>query len=200
MSDHEQKQAQGWLSQGRHRVAAVVIGVGILGASVYAVQAIADTRTYQHLRLFTSENAAAGELHMAGWRGHRRGGWSDLSNAEIEDRITRIVRHAAIEIDATEEQQARMIGILTPVAINMKSMRGEMRGTGMEFFDLLTEGAVDRAAIETLRTEKLAEIDEISKEWVTAITDVSMVLTAEQRELIRQRVEDLPFMRRGWRR
>lgn len=197
----DDRQPKDWLSRGNHRLIAVIAGVGILTASAFAVQALADTKTYQHYRLYTSEdvrNGGGGSLQLAGWRSHRRGGWSDLSNAEIEERITRLVKHAAIEIDATEEQQAQIIGILTPVVINMQAMRGEMRGTAFEFFDLLTESTVDRTAIDALRTEKLAQIDEIGEEWVTAMTDVSMVLTAEQREVIRDRVESLPFLRRGW--
>ena len=146
MTNNEKKQPDDWLSRGNHRLVAIVLGVGVLAASAVAVQAFAQSKTYQHYALHTSEEARSddGSLQLAGWRSHRRGGWSDLSNAEIEERITRVVKHAAIEIDATPEQQEQIIGILTPVAINMKSMRGEMRGTGFEFFELLTESSVDR--------------------------------------------------------
>ncbi len=202
MTNNQQKQPSDWLSSGNRRLVALVVGVGIIAGSAFAVQAFAQSKTYEHFKLYTSEdisNGGGGALQLAGWRSHRRSSWSDLSNAEIEERITRLVRHAAIEIDATPDQQSQIIGILTPVAINMQALRGEMRGTGMEFFDLLTAPTVDRTAIEALRAEKLAEIDEISKEWVTAVTDVSMVLTAEQREHVQERVEDLRSIRGRWR-
>ncbi len=192
-----------WLSKGNRRLIAFVAGVGIIAGSAFAVQAFAQSKTYAHMKLYTSEDVAeggGGPLQTVGWRGNRRGGWANLSDSEIESRITRVVRHAGIEIDATPEQEAQIIAILMPVALNMKSMRGEMQGTGMEFADLLTAQTVDRAAIEELRAEKLAEADAISKQWVNAVTDVAMVLTAEQRQQVEDRLEDLRSWRGRWHR
>ena len=198
MTNNQQKPKTDWLNKGNRRFIVFVASVGIIAGSAFAVQAFAQSKTYSHLKLYTSTDVAeggGGPLQTVGWRSHRRGGWSNLSDSEIESRITRVVKHAAIEIDATPEQQAQIIAILTPVALNMKSMRGEMRGTGMAFAELLTAQTVDRAAIEELRAEKLAEADEISRQWVNAVTDVSMVLTAEQRQTVEDRLEDL----RSWR-
>ncbi len=199
MTNNQQNPKSDWLSRGNRRLVAFVAGVGIIAGSAFAVQAFAQTKTYSHLKLYASEDVregGGGALQTIGWRGHRRGGWANLSESEIEERITRVVRHAGIEIDATPEQEAQIIAILMPVALNMKSMRGEMQGTGFEFAELLTANTVDRAAIEELRAEKVAEAGEISKQWVNAITDVAMVLTAEQRQQVEDRLEDL----RSWRR
>lgn|GEM_PF-1248657 len=199
MTNKQNSNETDWLSKGNRRAMGFVVGIGIIAASAFAVQAFAESKTYAHFKLYTSEDVSdggGGPLQLAGWRERRSYGFSRLSDAEIEERVTRLVRHAGIEIDATPEQEAQIIALLTPAIIDMRSMRGDMRETGMEFFDLLTAPTVDRAAVEALRAEKLAEMDAISKEWTDVMTDVAMVLTAEQRQLIDERVEQ--FRSRSW--
>lgn len=206
MSEDQNNRQTGWLNKGNRKVVAIFVGVGIIAGSAFAVQAFAQSKTYAHLKLFTEENVSeggGGALHAASWRGHKRGGhggFSNLSDSEIKSKITRFVRHAGIEIDATPEQEAQIVALLTPVALNMKSKRGEMRATGEELHALLSAPTIDRAAVEQLRAEKLAEADEISKEWVDTIVDVAMVLTAEQRQLVDERIEEFRSMRGGWHR
>lgn len=206
MTNDPNNNQTGWLGKGNRKVIALFVGVGIVAGSAFGVQAFAQSKTYAHLKLFTSEKVSeggGGALQEVSWRGHKRGGhggFANLSDAEIESKITRFVRHAGIEIDATPEQEAQIVALLTPVALNMKSKRGEMRATGEELHALLSAPTIDRAAVEQLRTEKLAEADQISKEWLDAIVDVAMVLTAEQRQVLEERIEEFRSMRGGWHR
>ncbi len=196
-----------WLEGGNRRVIAILVGVGILAGSAFAVQAFAQSKTYAHMKLYTSEDARVGsddQVYYAGWGGGsrhgRHGNFANLTDAEIEAKITRLVKHGGIEIDATPEQEAQIIALVTPVAINMKAMRGQMRETGERLHDLLSAPVIDRAALEQLRAEKLAEADQISKEWVGVVADVAMVLTAEQRQVLEERMKEFRGMRGGWHR
>ncbi|MDA4844900.1 Spy/CpxP family protein refolding chaperone [Hoeflea poritis] len=199
MSNEQQNPNSGRFTKGNRLAIALIAGAGIAAGGIFTVQAVADSKTYQHVRMLTSDGGA--EFTKAAWGGHRRRGpnFSEMSDTEIEKHITRAVKHLAIEIDATEQQQEQIVALVLPAAINMKTLRGEMRGTGQEFAELLTSPTVDRAAIEELRAEKLAEADQISKEWVNVVTDVSMVLTAEQRDTIKERLDQFRSMRGGWR-
>lgn len=202
MTEDKTPKKTGWLSTGNRKVTALVVGIGIVAGSAFAVQAVAQSKTYAHLKLYSSEVVSEDgtAVKEISWRGHKRGSFSKMSDSEIEAMITRFVRHAGIEIDATPEQEAQIVALLTPVALNMKEKRGEMRATGEELHALLSAPTIDRAAVEELRVEKLAEADEISKEWVDAIVDVAMVLTAEQRKVVDERIEQFRSMRGGWHR
>ena len=204
MSNDQNQNQTGWLKKGNRKVIAMVTGVGILAGGVFAVQAFAQSKTYAHLKLYAYEEieqGGGGALQKISWRGDKRGHsrFSNMSDEQIESTITRFVRHAGIEIDASPEQEAQIIALLTPVAISMKSMRGEWRGSGEELHALLSAPVIDREAIEAVRAERLAEVDRISKEWMGVVTDVAMVLTAEQREVMNERIEEFRSMRGGWR-
>ncbi|MCP4315548.1 MAG: Spy/CpxP family protein refolding chaperone [Hyphomicrobiales bacterium] len=201
MSNDSNNANTGKTKKGNRLAIAMIAAVGITAGGIFAVQAIAQTNTYQHIRLLTADSGD-GEVRKASWRGgwgrHGRG-FSNLSDAEIESKIKRGVAHLAIEIDATDEQEEQIIAIVTPAVLKMKATRDQMRATGEEFAALLTAPVVDRAAVDALRIEKLAEVDQISKEWIDVVTDVAMVLTAEQRETISERMEQFRSMRGHWR-
>ena len=182
--------------RGNRLAIALIAGAGITAAGIFTVQAIAQTSTYRHFRLLTADNSVS-DVVETGW-GHHRSRFSDMTDAEIEATIRRGVAHLAIEIDATDDQQQKIIAIVTPAVLDMKQTRAEMHETGQEFATLLTAPVVDRAAVDALRAEKLAEVDEISKEWTNVVTEVAMVLTPEQRETISERIEEFRSMRR-WR-
>ncbi|MEM6463137.1 MAG: Spy/CpxP family protein refolding chaperone [Pseudomonadota bacterium] len=182
--------------RGKRIVIALVAGAAIAAGSVFTVQAIAQTTTYKHIRLLTADSGNA-ETIKASWG--RRGGFSSMTDSEIEAQIKRGVAHLAIEIDATDAQQQEIIAIVTPAVLAMKDTRQEMRETGQEFAELLTAPVVDSAAVEALRAEKLVEVEQMSQEWTSVLTQVAMVLTPEQRETVAQRLEQLQSMRR-WRR
>ncbi len=76
-------------------------------------------------------------------------------------------------------------------------MHDRMRATGKEIHDLLLADTIDRAALETLRAERLADAEQISKNLVSALADVAEVLSPEQRKVLNERIEQFRSMRRG---
>jgi Spy/CpxP family protein refolding chaperone len=110
----------------------------------------------------------------------------------------RAVRHLAIEIDATAEQQEKLRGIVKAAVKDLLAMRdkavtGRERGR-----ELLTQPTVDRAALEVLRVEQMALADAASKRFLQALGDAAEALTPEQRRTISDRVQELREHRGFW--
>ena len=198
-----QKPANGAPRRNKRIAIALATAALIAGGGVFGAQAIAESNTYQHLKLYAGDTA---NLKLAGWGGPRgywggrRGLWSEMTDAQIEDRIERIVKHVAIEIDANEDQQKKITALAVAVIKDVKPVRTEMRQAGQDMKALLLAETIDREAMEKLRSERLAEIDRISKNLTTAIADAAEVLTPEQRKVLSQRIEEFRAMRRGGRR
>ena len=123
-----------------------------------------------------------------------------MSGAGIAYRVERIVKHAAIEIDATPEQQQKIIALVTATAADLKPVTIRMRATGKEMKELLLATTVDRAALEKLRAQRLADAEKVSKDMVRTIADIAELLSPEQRKILEERVEQFRHMRRGWHR
>lgn len=168
----------------RHgRIFAFALGAAILVAGAFGLNAFAQSDTYQHTRV------AAG--FQGGWHGHERKPLAEMSDTEIQDRVQRMVRHLSIEIDATPEQETRIISVATDVAKELRPLRERMQATAMELQHLLTAEAIDRSRLEELRVARLAEAEQISKTLVGAVADVAEVLTPEQRETVQAMMREM---------
>ncbi len=192
MSDNQGTAKTGWFRKGNRKVIALATGIAIAIGGIFGVQALANSNAYGHMKLY------------AGYDGGRHGGhhkgFADWSDADIEAHIERMVKHAAIEIDATQEQQEKITVLATAVAKDLKPVHDRMRAAGKEIHDLLLADTIDRAALERLRAERLAEAERISKNLVSALADVAEVLSPEQRKVLDVRIKQFRSMRRGWHR
>ncbi|MBG6207471.1 Spy/CpxP family protein refolding chaperone [Labrenzia sp. EL_126] len=180
-------------------VAACVICAGILSGTALAVTSAPQTAGFGNL--VAPGRAELPNVQTVGWR---RGGGGPgmlhrMSDDDIKERLTRIVRHVAIEIDATPEQQTEIVSIVTPVALGMKENHREFASVSENLRALLLAQEIDRVAIEALRAEKLAVADEISKTLTAMIVDVAAVLTPEQRAQLDERIEEFRAMGRRFR-
>lgn len=192
MSDKQDATPKGWFRTGNRKVIALLTGAAIVVGGAFGAEALTNSKTYQHMKL----SAAFKDGRHGGE--HRRLG--DLSEVEIEARIERMVKHVAIEIDATLEQQEKITGLVKAVALELRPLRDRMHDTGREIRGLLTADVIDRTALENLRAERLAEAEQISKTLVNAFADVAEVLSPEQREVLDERIEEFRSMGRGHRR
>lgn len=132
---------------------------------------------------------------IAGQRGHgfmgggHHGGFERMSEGDVERMVERFVGRASDRLDLTADQETRMTSIATAAAQEMRPLRQEMRETRREIRTLLLEGdSVDRAALEALRTARLADLDRISATMLTAAADAAEVLTPEQRAQVQERM------------
>jgi Spy/CpxP family protein refolding chaperone len=148
--------------------------------------------------------AAASQAFSQGGPPWHRGGFAGgpfhmgapFEPANAEERVDRMVRHLAIEIDATTEQQDKLRSIVKGAVRDLLPLRQKTQSAHERVHALLTQPAVDRAAIEAVRAEHMALADEASRRVARAFGDAAEVLTPEQRRKI-----DSHFGHRGgyWR-
>ena len=192
MSDEQDTAKTGWFRKGNRIVIALATGTAIAIGIVFGVQALANSKTYGHMKVYAG-------YYGGGHGGHHKG-WADVSDADIETHIERMVKHAAIEIDATQEQQEKITASITAVAKDLKPVHDRLRATGKEIHNLLLANTIDRTALENLRAERLADAERISKYLIGALADVAEVLSPEQRKVLDERMKHSRFMGRGWHR
>ena len=119
-----------------------------------------------------------------------------LDPAQAEDRADRMVRHLAIEIDATPQQQERLRAIVKAAVKDLFPLRDKAQADRERAQTLLTQATVDSAAIEAFRVEQMALADTASKRIAQGLADAAEVLTADQRRKID---EHLTARRTFWR-
>jgi periplasmic protein CpxP/Spy len=128
------------------------------------------------------------------WHGYS---WAaPLTQAELEERADRAIRHAAIELEATAEQQDKLRTIAKAAVKDLVPIRDKARSARERVTQLLTQPTLDRATIETFRTEQMALAEAASKRFAQAIADVSEVLSPEQRRKVAEHIE---WRRAHWR-
>lgn len=171
-------------------VSALVIGAGVTGA------AITGSVNAQGGPGFHGMGMGPGGLGPGGFGpGHGFMGGRQLDPADVEQRADRMIRHVAVEIDATNEQQDKLRTIARGAVKDLLPMRGKMKDARDKAQTLLTQPNLSRGDIEAFRTEQLALADAFSKRVAQALGDASEVLNADQRKKLGEMIE-----RRGDRR
>jgi len=121
--------------------------------------------------------------HQIGWhRGGMFGG--SLTPAQIDDRIDRMTKHMAIELDATPEQQVKIANIAKAAVADLRPLREKAQATRSQAVALLTAPTIDRTAIERLRTEQIGLAEAATKRIAQALADAAEVLSPDQRKKV----------------
>ncbi len=140
-------------------------------------------------------------------RGPGFGGWHShgfmhgpMGQAQIEDRADRMVRHLAIEIDASNDQQDKLRAVAKSTVKDIVPMREKMMEARQQARRLLTEPTVNRAEIERLRVAQVALADQFSRRIAQAIGDAGEILNLEQRKKLVDFLQSpgVPGPGRGW--
>ena len=135
--------------------------------------------------------------------GWHRGGFmhgpasGPLDPAMVDEHLGRILKHLYVEIDATEEQKAKLGPIVTGAVQDLLPLREKLHAARGQAIGLLGGERVDRDAIERLRADQVALADQASKRVTRALADVADVLTPAQRRELAERVAR---HRHGWHR
>ena len=170
--------------RGRAALLALLVALGVGTTAFFAGQAFSQP--------------GFGPFGHGGWHG-RGFMMGQMDPAQIEDRADRMVRHLAIEVDATAEQQERLRAVAKSAVRDLLPMREKAQAARQRGRELLTQATIDRAAIEAFRAEQIAQVDAISKRVAQAVTDAASVLTVEQRRKIEEHTRPRPGFW-GWRR
>ena len=166
----------------RGRMAAVILGVALAGGLVGAAT--------------TSFSQGFGPPWHMTVRGPMGFG-GPLTTEQLVDRADRMVRHVAIELDATPEQQQKLVAIAKGAVSDLAPMRDKVRAARQKVRELLTAPNVDRAAIEKLRAEQVATLDTLSKRIAPAVGDAAEVLNPDQRRKLGEMLPPLGEPGRG---
>jgi periplasmic protein CpxP/Spy len=118
----------------------------------------------------------SGRWHVGGFMG------GSIDPAQVEQRAERMIKHLAIEVDATADQQAKLITIAKAASGDLLPLRDKAQANRRQGLALLAAANVDRAAIERLRTEQMGLAETASKRIAQALEDAADVLTPEQRK------------------
>jgi protein CpxP len=132
------------------------------------------------------------------WHGGMMGGSFDP--AQAEDRADRMVRHMAIELDATDAQQDKLRAVVKAAVKDLIPLREKAQSARLKARELLTQPAVDRAEIEKVRTEQLALADTFTKRVAQAIGDAAEILAPDQRRKLSDRLPPMGGPGHPWNR
>jgi len=154
------------------------------------------TKRFTLAALFGGLLAGIGSKALA--HGGRHGfGAGPIDPAEMNERIEQFVKHLAVEVDATPDQQEKLAVIAKDAAKELAPLREQAREARRKAIELFSAPNIDRAAIEQLRTIHLKQADAASRRLTQALADAAEVLTPEQRKTLAERAAR---HRGGWHR
>lgn len=140
---------------------------------------------------------AAGAMGGAGGMGHQM---MEIGMKHGGHFAGRGLARAFSAVDATDEQEDRIWAIIDGARADLRPVMREFRDTRTQVMELMTAPTVDRAAVEALRAERIAAIDEASRKLTAAAIEAAEVLTPEQREKFAEQMAERMKERRGPRR
>jgi protein CpxP len=128
----------------------------------------------------TTQAMSHGGFGHGGWH---HGGFmgAPVDPAWIEESADRAVRHLAVEIDATAEQQEKLRTIVKGALDDLLPLRSEAREAHQQLHELFTQPTFGRAEIERFRTGQMEKWDTASRRMAEALADAAEILTPEQR-------------------
>lgn len=139
----------------------------------------------------------AGKSFAQGPFGHHAAMGAPMDPAQMEERVERMVKHFAVEAEATPEQRERLTTIAKDAARDMAPLREKLRTARTQGIELMAAPVIDRVAIEKLRAEQITLADASSKRVTQALADAAEVLTPDQRRKLADRAQKFGG-RRGW--
>lgn len=138
--------------------------------------------------------------HMFGHFGAGPGFWrtaAPFDPAKAAERAERAAKHLAVEIDATSDQQQKLIEIAKALTKEIGPQRDQFLDSRKRAVELLSAPTLDLAEIEKLRAERVAGIEQISRQITQAIVKAAETMTPEQRKKLAERIEEWRE-HRGW--
>lgn len=115
--------------------------------------------------------AAKGERHQA-------------SPERMQARLGKMVKHLAVEANATPEQTAKLEAIAKAAAADLMPLRSQMHENRQATRTALLAPTIDRSQLESLRVDHLRLAETMSRRMTQAIADAAEILSPEQRQAL----------------
>ena len=123
-------------------------------------------------------------------------GFGMMHGPKIE-RVQNFVRMALDSVAATSDQEAKIHDIVAKSFDEIAPKPGSRDAFRKQVSDLLRAPTIDKAAIEKLRAEHIADMDAKSKKLVEAVEQAAEILTPEQRAKLADKAEEFGKHRGG---
>jgi protein CpxP len=120
--------------------------------------------------------------------------------AQIDKHVERMMKHLAVEVDATQEQQGKLVAIAQSAVNDLVPLREKVEADRKRAIELFSAPSVDRTAIEKLRADHIGLADTATKRIAQALGDAAEVLTPEQRRTLVERISAWHQGFGGWHR
>ncbi len=101
---------------------------------------------------------------------------------KASEHIKKMVDKTLEGVDATDDQKIRVNDILQAAFKDLIPEHQQIHDAHAQLTQLLSQPAIDRAAIEAIRASQIVQLDTASQRLMLAIEDASEVLTPEQRQ------------------
>jgi Spy/CpxP family protein refolding chaperone len=111
-----------------------------------------------------------------------------IDPAEAGKHVERVIKHLAVEVDATPDQTAKLVAIAQAAIKDLLPLRDKVQADRRQAVELFSATTIDRAAIEKLRADHVGLAETASKRIAQAIADAADVLTADQRRTLVERI------------
>jgi len=105
--------------------------------------------------------------------------------------MDRMLKHLYVEIDATDAQKAQIDPIVRQAMQDLMPLHSQLHSAHAQALQLLAAPTVDRAALESMRAQNMALVDQASKRVVKLIADVADVLTPDQRKKLAEHLQHM---------
>lgn len=136
--------------------------------------------------------AVAGTFAVTAWAQHGPGGGMGFGGPGMfggPERAARMIDHMLDGLDASDAQRTQIKQIAQAAAADLKSQMDAGRTLREKGVQVFTAANVDAAAAEQLRQQVLAQHDQMSRRTLTAVLDMSRVLTPDQRARLGERLK-----------
>jgi protein CpxP len=124
-------------------------------------------------------------------------GAGPVDPAAMGKRIDAMVQWMLADIDATDDQRARIATIVKAAANDLAAMRGKHLAARRKTIELLAAPTIDRAQIEAVRVEQMQLADNATRRMTQALEDAAEVLTPDQRAKLATKWEQRRGHRHG---
>lgn len=117
------------------------------------------------------------------------GSMGGCKSGDRGDKGGKMITRMLDDVDASDAQKEKVKAIFESHQTTLKSLRESGRSLHQEMRALMSAETIDRAAIEKLRQQKVAEMDQVSKEMTSMMTEIAEVLKPEQRQAVAEKME-----------